>query len=154
MKKDSLFSNLHHVSFVVRDADEAVAFFESLGVGPFIKAPYLDSDIKYRGKPADPWDIIEMMGKIGSLWLQIIQPIKGKSIWQEFLDAGGKGIHHLSFVVDDVDKVEAELSEKGFDIISSARIKVGGGDILVDVRKETGVFLEFLQLPPVDLLGK
>jgi len=36
------FSNLHHLSLVVRDMDTAVRFLESLGIGPFTEYPPME----------------------------------------------------------------------------------------------------------------
>jgi len=35
----SPFSKLHHLSIVVRNMDEAIKFYESLGIGPFKDYP-------------------------------------------------------------------------------------------------------------------
>ncbi len=39
--KKSPFSNLHHISIVVRNIDEAVKFYTSIGIGPFEHYPPL-----------------------------------------------------------------------------------------------------------------
>ncbi len=35
MPKKSSFAKLHHVGVVVKDINKAIAYFESLGIGPF-----------------------------------------------------------------------------------------------------------------------
>ena len=38
-KDKSLFSDLHHITVVVEDIDQAISFYESLGIGPFKTHP-------------------------------------------------------------------------------------------------------------------
>ena len=40
--KTGPFTTLHHICIVVRDIDKAVAFYESVGVGPWHDYPPLD----------------------------------------------------------------------------------------------------------------
>jgi hypothetical protein len=43
-------------------------------------------------------------GKTGNIEIELIELISGKSPHKEFLDAGREGIHHIRFIVDDLDK--------------------------------------------------
>jgi len=44
----SLFSKLHHLSVVVRNMDEAIKFYESIGIGPFEDYPPLTEYVKLK----------------------------------------------------------------------------------------------------------
>ncbi len=149
MNEMSRYSKLHHVSLVVRDADKAIAHYESLGMGPFKQVSVKDT-ITYRGKllPRGHFKRREILGQMGAIKLQLVQPGPEDSPWKEFLDAKGEGVHHLCFIVDDIAKEEAYFADKGIDIVLSARFDDGGGACYVDVGKETGgVLLELVEPP-------
>ena len=38
------------------------------------------------------------MFKMGSLEIELIQPLEGQSPHKEFLDSKGEGIHHIAFL--------------------------------------------------------
>ena len=56
----------------------------------------------YRGAPADFTAHISM-AYVGDMQLELIQPVKGESIYTDFLDRTGGGLHHLCWEVDDLD---------------------------------------------------
>jgi hypothetical protein len=52
----------------------------------------------------------------------LIQHLSGRSIYKEFLDKRGEGLHHLGFIVPDHEKVIADFTANGFPVIQSGRI--------------------------------
>ena len=146
----SLYANPNHVAIVVRDIDKAINYYQSLGMGPFVTPPPVKIGKRtYHGKSDNPGvsKIREAIGDMGPIRLQLIQPIEGKSIYQEFLDNRGEGVHHYAFIVDDVEKTEAYFVIKGVEILSSVRLEGGGGHIIVNTAVTGGVLLEFMQPP-------
>jgi methylmalonyl-CoA/ethylmalonyl-CoA epimerase len=126
---------LLHVGVVVRDLDKTVKRLESLGIGPFkpLPLPPLEGGKPlFRGKPIDPEEYHKLLiADIGGVGLEIIEPVKGASPYQEFLDTKGEGIHHLTFAVDDLDREVAKFTERGVNVILKGRFQEsGGGDYL------------------------
>ena len=122
---------LVHLGIVVRDIDKTVKRLESLGIGPFgalSMAPPIGK-IYYRGKPLDA-EYKVLSTKIGEVELEMFEPVKGESPWQEFLDNKGEGIHHMALLVDDLDKETDRLTERGASIMLQARSERGGGAYL------------------------
>jgi methylmalonyl-CoA/ethylmalonyl-CoA epimerase len=113
-----------HAALVVKDMDKAVKLFEALDVGPF--PPFLGgtgmsfSGKTVHGNPAD-YDMDLRIGRsdLGGLTVELIQPLEGKSIYSEFLEEKGEGLHHIAFMVEDVDVEVAELEKKGFEVIQT-----------------------------------
>jgi hypothetical protein len=75
------------------------------GVGAWTRIP----DVRFgpehttlRGEPVD-LTVHVSLGYSGDLQLELIEPIAGSSIYTEFLDANGPGLHHVCFAVDDLD---------------------------------------------------
>ena len=138
------------VAIVVRDMDKTVNYYQSLGMGPFVTAPPIEITKRMeRGKPvtAGGSRIREVIGNMGVVRLQLIQPIEGKTLFQEFLDTRGEGVHHYAFLVDDIEKQEAEFIDRGVEIVSSVRVQGGGGHIIIDTAKTGGILIELIQAP-------
>lgn len=113
-----------HAALVVRDIDKAATVFKALDVGPF--PPFLGgqgmsfSGKTVHGKPVDyDMDLRIARSDLGGLTVELIQPLKGDSIYQEFLEEKGEGLHHLAFMVDDVDAEIADMEKKGFRVIQT-----------------------------------
>jgi len=145
------FTKVDQVGIVVRDMDKAIEYYQSLGIGPF--EPFKNLDIverKVRGKPV-PLDSIKakiMLAKMGPVELELIEPVEGESLWKEFLETKGEGIQHLCFFVDDIDREEVKLIEKGFTVLYRSRFKNGDGGAYFDTGKVGGVLIELSQRAP------
>jgi hypothetical protein len=59
------------------------------------------ADCTYRGRPADFVAHISL-GYVGELQLELIQPVRGDSIYADFLRENGPGLHHACWEVDDL----------------------------------------------------
>ena len=149
----SFFSGFHHVALVVKDLDEAMAYYRDLGIGPFAAPPVQPIAETWRGKsiPVGYFKRREVMGQMGTSRLQLCQPLGGDSPWQEFLDTRGEGVHHVGCIVDDIEEQEAELKAKGIEIILTARFKGGGGSCYADISRIGGIYVEFIQRPEGDV---
>jgi methylmalonyl-CoA/ethylmalonyl-CoA epimerase len=143
----SLFANPHHMAIIVRDMDKSISYYKSLGMGPFEIAPPIKFISRtYCGQPVSgSSQIREVIGYMGKVRLQLIQPLQGKSIFQEFLDTRGEGVHHYAFLVDNFEKVEAQFKKKGVEILSTVKVEGGGGHVIVDSAPTGGIYLEFIQ---------
>lgn len=142
------FARIDQVGVIVRDMDEAVKYYESLGIGPFKAHNVTPIGRKVRGKPADDVKNISRAAQVGGVQFELVQPVEGKSVQREFLEGRGEGINHLAFFVDDIEKGTAELIKKGYKIISEGKFVVGGGFAYFDTDKIGGVIFELVQWPP------
>ena len=113
----------HQVAFVVNDLPAAERFFtEKMGVSQFFR--FKDVQVYeafYRGSLGD-FHIHIALGYAGNSQIELIQHLSGQSIYKEFLDKRGEGLHHLGFIVPDHDKVIADFTANGFPVIQSGRI--------------------------------
>lgn len=122
---DSSWGPLTQVAWVVTDiaaAEERLT--RSLGVQKWSRMPEIQfgpETCRYRGGPSDHVAHIAL-GYLGNTQLELIEPVRGESIYREFLDAGGRGVHHFCFEPTDFDAALAELA-------SSGRPEVQGGDM-------------------------
>jgi methylmalonyl-CoA/ethylmalonyl-CoA epimerase len=112
------------VAYVVADLEEGVRRLgPRLGVSRWLgwryTADYLPQRI-FRGQPGD----FESHGVIPEYGpsLEIIAPLGGRSVFTEFLDAHGPGLHHLGYFVPSVDAERERLVAQGL-----SEVQYGGG---------------------------
>ena len=94
---DKIFDQLHHICIVVENMDRAVAFYESIGIGPWRDFPSLEA---FRGEFEAP-DVDDFMklhyrfASLGNVQLQLCAPPPGNTLQRKFLDEHGEGVFHL-----------------------------------------------------------
>ena len=141
-KTKSPFSKLHHIAIVVRNLDEAIQFFTSIGIGPFEDYPPLKEYVKLNVPDKVGFHNVRIkVVQIGPVQIQLIQPGKGKSLYKDFLEKNGDGVYHLGFVVDNIDDSEAGLEKLGLKVLSSGRREDGSGFSYLDTAGKAGVVL-------------
>ncbi len=153
-KNKSSFRKLHHVGVVVRDIDQAISYYESLGIGPF-EAPgggktfTIAFEGELHGKPAT-WTTTISNARIGDVELELLEPTRGNQALKESLDATGEGLHHIGFITDDLDAEIANLKKNGVGIWTLAREPDGGGFLYSDPTPLGGTAIEFRKMdsPP------
>lgn len=149
MGPDKPFSELHHLSLVVRDIDAAVRFLESLGIGPFFEYPPMTEYTKLNVPDREGFfNTVIKCAQIGPVQLQLVQPGEGRSIYKDFLEKNGEGVFHLGFVVPDIDAAEAGVKHMGLEVMSSGRRANGSGFAYFDTFEKCGVTLLVRQSPP------
>lgn len=138
----SAFSEFHHLMIVVKDIEKTVKYYESIGIGPFKAYPPLQEYEKLNVKDEAAFYNLKMQeARIGPIVLQLCQPGPGESIYKDFLERKGEGVQHIGFVVDDVEKEETELKQKGFKVLNSGRRADGSGFTYFDTQDDAGVTL-------------
>lgn len=139
---------LNQMAFVVLNIEEAIDFWTgTMGVGPFFVFPDLHAErADYRGQ-----DLIYKFGAAiaysGDLNVELIEP-RGPSIFDDFLKAGGKGVHHTCRFVDDMEIAQAELEARGGKRIQGATFGPGSEIAYFDMTGDESVILELAQLSP------
>ncbi len=140
------FAKVHHVGVVVADINKAVAHYKSLGMGPFEPLKLSPAEGLLRGKPLITTPIISM-GEVGGIVMELLQPTEEESLVKEFYENKCEGVHHIAFLVDDIDKETEKLVEKGFKVIFSQKFGEGGCAFF-DTGQVGGVWIELFR-PPV-----
>ena len=102
------FQKLHNVCIVVHDIDKTQAYYESIGIGPWIAYPplaeYEDLSVpNLEGFMGTQYRICNLP----SIQLQLCQPDHNPTPQRLHLDQKGEGVFHLGFEVPDADAAEA-----------------------------------------------
>jgi hypothetical protein len=105
---------LFQQAFVVDDLAAAEdAMRASLGCGAFVDLPATDLDYDLRGEQVS-CAIALGIARSGNMQVELLQPVRGRGLHVEFLASNGPGLHHLGFLVDDLDAVVAQGEAEGF----------------------------------------
>lgn len=113
------------VAHVVRDINKKMElYWNKLGIGPWkiytLKPPLL-RDSLVNGNLSDHTYLIAL-AKRESLQFELIQPLTGRSIYDDFLEEKGEGLHHIKFYFKNCQKVIQDYKQKGFKVIQSGKI--------------------------------
>jgi len=135
------------VALVVRDIQKtAGAWADALGV-PTPNIVVTDVQDKthanYRGSPTQARAKLAFFNVGPQLSLEIIEPVGAPSVWRDFLDAKGDGVHHVAFHVEGMAQAVAYLDGKGMGLVQRGDF-VGGQYAYMDSAGKLGVMLELL----------
>ena len=147
--KTNPFATLHHLCIVVHDIEKAVAFYRSIGIGPWVPYPPLDQFTELEMPDREGFLAIDFRyARIGPIQLQLGQPRHDDTPQRRFLDSHGEGVFHMGFVVDDVDAAEVEALRRGLTILMRGRRDDGSGFTYFDSAEAGGVTLSIRRSPP------
>lgn len=157
MEPNKSFTKLQHVGVVVKDIKKAIAYLESLGIGPFTapgvepgKPPVFTVPFQgeLHGKPAE-WKTTISFARIGDVDLELLEPTEGEQALKESLDKTGEGLHHIGFLTDDLDAEIANFKQAGVGIWTLAREEGDGGFLYSDPTPVGGIAVEFRKIGKV-----
>ena len=137
------------IGVVVRDMDRAVDYYESIfGLGPFTVYEFVPDKHWYMEEPS-PLKLLMGKAMWGDMEWELLQPLEGKSLHQEFLDTHGEGLQHLGFNVKDYDETFGRMKQAGFQplIRVESYVETYGGDLKAcyfDTRPIGGVICEII----------
>ena len=145
----SFGSQFAQVAWVVSNIQAAEKFFREVMNAPqFVKMENLRSEDlqgSYYGKPGS-FSFHLYMAASGETLIELIQPVSGQSIYQDFLDKHPEGgVHHIAYAVPvaELEKTIAELTNKGYPVITALNLPAAKVAYF-DTSKEIGVFTEII----------
>jgi hypothetical protein len=148
-KKINLRLTPSQIAWVVKDIEKSKAFFQEMfGVTNFSPTSVTrlqDFDGTYYGQPADAENLVAMTYS-GGTFIEIIQPISGKSIFKDYIDHNPTGgVQHIAYStpIANLDHVISAFENKGFTVVSSFDTSIAK-IVFFDTREEIGVFTEIM----------
>jgi len=113
---------------VVRDIQKSMeGYWKILGIGPwnvYTFSPETIREFTLHGQPVKhSFEFIVATAWVGEIQFELVQPVKGPTIYESFLKEKGEGFPHIKEKVDD-DEIEETLKkfkEKGINVIQSGK---------------------------------
>lgn len=149
---DDLLGDLVQICLVTRDCQRTMDSLLRLGIGPFrvhTHHPGTTSDTRLRGRPHSFKAVMAYAFSANVMW-EVVEPVEGDGIFDEFLAKHGEGVHHFGFKPRDRGFREAieEAERRGFQLVQSGRVWGGAvGFAFLDGDGELGVYFELWDHP-------
>jgi methylmalonyl-CoA/ethylmalonyl-CoA epimerase len=127
---------INHLGIAVKSLDEAVAVFKRLtGSEPTPTEEVADQKVRVA------------MFQVGESRLELLEATAPESPIARFLEKGGRGVHHLTLTVPDLNATLASLERDGVRLIDrQPRIGAGGEKIaFLHPSSTAGVLIELLE---------
>ncbi|OBK70252.1 VOC family protein [Mycobacterium sp. 1274761.0] len=110
---------VRQIGYVVTDLDQAMAGWIELGVGPWFVLRSLPMEARYRGEPCQT-TLSLAYSNSGELQIELIQQEDTTpSIFTEFLDARGPGLHQLAYWTSDFEDTMRAVENAGWPVVWS-----------------------------------
>ena len=126
-KKVPAGMKITQVAVVVKDLKKTMeAYHKTLGWGPWSvyehKPPSLHHTMLH-GKPRE-YTMLGAEVHCDPIDFEILEPLEGPSIYKEFLETHGEGLHHVSVVspAENVEKSLQDFKKMGVDVLMSGRL--------------------------------
>ncbi|CAM3469356.1 hypothetical protein EDM52_18155 [Brevibacillus invocatus] len=137
------------IAVVVRDLDAAAdAYCSLLGVEKptVLKEGKPEvTQVVYRGESTEA-KCRFMFIKTPLIEIELIEPGDSPSTWKEHLDTKGESVHHIAFLVKNLDEKAAELEAMGYPLIQKGYFFTGNGKYAyMDTVSDYHVIIELLE---------
>jgi methylmalonyl-CoA/ethylmalonyl-CoA epimerase len=143
---------VHQIGIVVASCDESVARYTAMfGYAEWRRSTFGREDVQrmtLRGEDASYSMRLAFAGT--SPELELIEPTCGTSLYGEWLEARGEGLHHLAVVVASLEEAIETMERAGFANIQSGHgfaPNGQGGYAYFDTVGALGFILEAVEMP-------
>ena len=130
--------SIHHVAVVVRDLDEALAFYrDALGLEVADRREVDEEGVEIAFLPT------------GEAEIELLQPLTEEGGVARFLEKRGEGLHHVCLEIDDIQAAMARMEAAGARVLSDEPNVGVDGKLYVFVHPKSthGVLIELYQAP-------
>ena len=132
------------IGIIVKDVEETAKKLENLiGIGPFRIFEPEYKDLTYKGK-AGRFKVKLGLAMAGSVQIELVQPLFGPTIYDEYIQRKGYGLHHLGFRTDNMHESVRKMRSKGFKIIQSGNRR-GTSWAYLDSEDKIGIVFELVE---------
>ena len=130
-----MIRKVDHIGIAVRNLEEAIKIWESLG----LKVEEIEEVADQKVRTA--------IFHAGETRIELLEGMTEDSPVSKFVEKRGEGIHHIALGVDNIEEHLQKLKENGFRLIDETpRIGVGGAQIaFVHPKSVGGVLLELCE---------
>lgn len=119
---------ISQIAIVVADMDDALErYHRTLGWGPwnvYRHEPPTLHDTYLHGEPAD-YTMIGAETHVGPIVVELLQPLEGPSIYKEWLEEHGEGLHHIAVMrptPDESKQTRQRFEREGAGVLMEGRL--------------------------------
>ena len=151
----TLGNGFNQVGVLVENLEEGIEKYrKSFGVRKWVIYTYDSKIVKemtYHGKKSEYAMRLALSNDVKGMQIELIQPLKGPSIYHDFIESRGYGFHHFGVACDNVEEEIKVLETAGFKAIQEGKnfSPSGGGHFAyIDTEEVLGYIIELRQSPP------
>jgi methylmalonyl-CoA/ethylmalonyl-CoA epimerase len=146
-------TGIAQIALVVKNLEQTVRnWVDVLGVGPWHFYTYgkpLVKRMTRHGQPAE-YRMRVALANVGPMRIELIEHMEGDTVYQEFVDQHGYGVHHLGVLVEDMALALEQAKTAGFEMTQDGA-GFGPDDdghyAYISTEKALGTTFEFIQRP-------
>lgn len=150
-----LQNGVAQIAVIVEDLDQTVeTYWKVFGIGPWhfytYRRPFVRR-MSYQGEPAS-YQMRLALSYFGPMRIELIERVEDSapSIYGDFIDEHGYGLHHLGVLVDDMAVALEEARAAGYRIIQDGLGFGPDGDghyAYLSTENDLGMILELIERP-------
>ncbi len=151
--KPFVIDNIAQIAIIVPDLDAAVKnYWERFGIGPWHFYTYgkpLVKRMSRNGVPAE-YRMRVALGNVGAMRIELIQPLEGDTVYAEFVEEHGYGVHHVGVLTDSMQRSLREAGERGLRMTQDGAGFGPDGDghyAYLDTEELIGTTVELIERP-------
>jgi hypothetical protein len=149
---NSFLGDFVQVCIVTRDHRKVMAGMVNLGIGPWEVRVFderMMSKRMYRGRPSNFTMTICHANSRDMNW-EIVEPISGPSIYDEFIERHSEGVQHLAFNYGGIDHDERlkHFADRGYASVQSGVLLGSANFEFLETDNDIGTMLEIFSAPP------
>jgi methylmalonyl-CoA/ethylmalonyl-CoA epimerase len=114
-----MVKKIDHIAVVVKNLDEAVKNYKEM---------FGFKEIERLAGPSN--EFTSVMMQMGDIRVELFQPLKEGTSFSRFLEEKGGGMHHVSFLTDDIAKEVKTLKAQGKKLMNEEPRQLPGAKIV------------------------
>ncbi|MFX1505628.1 MAG: VOC family protein [Promethearchaeota archaeon] len=132
----SKFPQVDQIGIVVKNMEASIKSYEKMFGPPFLT---LESGLN-SGK------LKIGLFQVGDIQFELIEVLEGETVHSKFLKEKGEGLHHIGFIVEDIEEELSRLEKEGIRVLERGLVQEMVKFAYLDTEKSLGIILELIQL--------
>jgi methylmalonyl-CoA/ethylmalonyl-CoA epimerase len=134
--KNRTLKNIDHIGIAVKDLEASEKLFQS----------FFGAEIYHR-ETVESQHLKVTFFKMGNTKVELLFPISEKSTVHKYLETKGEGMHHVAFLVEDIEQEIARLKADGFKPLTEQPMRGALNKLVIFFHPKTtnGVLIELCQ---------
>lgn len=148
-----LKNGIAQVAIIVQDLERAVEnYWRLFGIGDWHFYTYgkpLVKRMTYQGQPSD-YKMRVALSYLGPMRIELIEMVEGDTVYADFVEEHGYGVHHFGVLVEDMDAAISEAEAAGLVMTQDGAGFGRDGDghyAYLNTEDKIGVTIELIERP-------
>lgn len=133
--RDDVIKQYDHVAIAVKDLDKALSFFLD-------KLEAVLATPKHHAQEMNMYIAEVVMGLIK---IELVQDADPQGPVAKHIEKRGEGLHHISILVDDINKVISQLEIKGINLMGKKTEGPGDKWVYISPKESFGALIQYWQ---------